>query len=260
MMNKPRFEVAVGFFVFTGFVILAMIVFFVSGVYMFRPGYHLSARFDYVGIINRGAPIRFSGMRVGEVTSVHILKPETPDTKAKVEIQFFVEKHVEIREHYLVSVQGTHIMSEPHIEITPVAGGGRVLKDGDVIEDGISPATLDDLIRRSDSITKRLDEFLGNVGGVFEDEETREMLRSSLKNMNQLLASFASMTEGREEEMRNLLTNLNRASENLSTTLERINLSEGTLGKLINEDEIYNDLRDFAHEIKTKPWKLLKKN
>ena len=68
MMNKPRFEVAVGFFVFTGFVILAMIVFFVSGVYMFRPGYHLSARFDYVGIINRGAPIRFSGMRVGEVT------------------------------------------------------------------------------------------------------------------------------------------------------------------------------------------------
>ena len=56
-MSKPKLDVAVGFFVVIGFLILSMIVFFVSGVYFFRPGYHLTALFDYAGIINRGAPV-----------------------------------------------------------------------------------------------------------------------------------------------------------------------------------------------------------
>ena len=93
-MNKPKFEVAVGFFVVVGFLILSIIVFFVSGIYFFRPGYHLSAIFDYVGIINQGAPVRFSGVRVGEVSRVKILQPTAQNSKAKVEITFFFEKNI----------------------------------------------------------------------------------------------------------------------------------------------------------------------
>ena len=45
----------------------------------------------------------------------------------------------------------------------------------------------------------------------------------------------------------------------MSELLKRINRAEGTVGKLIAEDEIYNDLRDFTKEIKTHPWRLFKK-
>ncbi len=258
-MSKPKIEVAVGFFVVIGFVILLIIVFFVSGIYFFRPGYHLSAIFDYVGIINRGAPVRFSGVRVGEVSEVKILKPETSQGKSRVEVRFFVEKHVEIREHYEVSIQGTHIMSEPHIAIKPVPEGGRLLKDGDRVPDGISPPTLDDLIKQGDSIAKRVDSLLGSVGSVLEDPETRTMLRQSLENMNQLLISLNSITAGQEKELREMVTNLSRATNEMSRLLEQINQAQGTIGKLVTEDEIYNDLRDFTREIKRNPWKLLKK-
>jgi len=258
-MNKPKFEVAVGFFVLVGFLILSMIVFFVSGIYFFRPGYHLSAVFDYVGIINKGAPVRFSGVRVGEVSKVRILKPTSEKEKAKVEITFFVEKQIEIRENYQVSIQGTHIMSEPHIAITPVPGLGRILKNGDVIPNGISPPTLDDLIKQGDSIAKRFDKLLGNVGSVFEDADTRTMLRNSLVNMNQLLTSMNTITVGQEKELRTMVGNLSRTTEQMGKLLERLNQGQGALGKLITEDEVYNDLRDFTHEIKTHPWKLLKK-
>ena len=258
-MNKPRFEVAVGFFVIVGFLILSVIVFFVSGIYFFRPGYHLSAIFDYVGIINKGAPVRFSGVRIGEVSQVKIIHPTKENEKAKVEITFFVEKKVEIRENYTVSIQGTHIMSEPHIAIMPVPDGGRLLKDGDIIPDGISPPTLDDLIKQGDTIAKRVDELLENVGGVFSDPETRKMLHDSLVNMNQLLASMNTITEGQEKELRTMVSNLSRTADAMSTLLERLNQGEGTFGKLLKEEEIYNDLRDFTHDIKTHPWKLLKK-
>ena len=258
-MNKPKFEVAVGFFVVAGFLILSVLVFFVSGIYFFRPGYHLSARFDFVGIIDRGAPVRFSGVNVGEVSGVKILHHEGETGAAKVEIKFFIEKGVQIRDNYKVSVQGTHIMSEPHIEITPVPGEGRILKDGDVIPNGISPATLDDIIARGDSISKRLDKLLENISVVFDDPETRTMMKDSLKNMNQVLASMSAITSGQEKELREMVVNLSRATDEMAELLKHVNRGEGTVGKLITEDEIYNDLRDFTKDIKTHPWKLLKK-
>ena len=258
-MIKPRTEVAVGFFVVVGFLILSFIVFFVSGIYFFRPGYHLSAYFDYVGIINKGAPVRFSGVRVGEVSRVRILHPTGEEKKAKIEITFFVEKGVEIRERYPVSIQGTHIMSEPHIGITPVPDGGRVLKDGDVITNGISPPTLDDLIRQGDSIAKRFDQMLENMSGVFGDPTTRDKLRQSLDNMNQMLISVNEITGVQEKELRNMLTNMSRLSQDMAQTLEHVNQGQGTLGKLVMEDDLYKDLRDFVSDIKQHPWKLLKK-
>ncbi|MBI4357690.1 MAG: MCE family protein [Candidatus Omnitrophica bacterium] len=258
-MNKQRSEVAVGIFVVGGFIILSLIVFFVSGIYFFRPGYHLVALFDYVGIINRGAPVRFSGVRVGEVSGVKIVRPSKEDEKARVEVTFFVEKGVEVREKDEVSIQGTHIMSEPHIAITPVPEGGRILKDGDVIPHGVSPPTLDDLIRRGHSIAERVDQLLKDVGAAFGDAETKTMLRESLENLNQLLASMNSITQGQEKEFRQMVVNLNQATDQMAQLLKRINQAEGTLGKLVVEDELYNDLREFTREIKTHPWRLFKK-
>ena len=256
-MEKTRFEISVGFFVVIGFLILSLIVFFVSGIYIFRPGYHLVATFDYVGIINRGAPVRFAGVRVGEVSKVEIIKPRDEKSKTKIQVTFFIEKNVEVREHYEVSVQGTHIMSEPHIAINPVYEAGRILKDGDLIE-GISPSTMDDLIKRGESIAMRIDSLLEGVQDLF-DADTKNSLRESIQNMNHLLKSMNAATEGQEQDLRAMITNLNDVTEQMSALLKRTNAGEGTLGKLITEDEIYNDLRDFTKDIKTHPWRLFKK-
>lgn len=256
-MENKRFDITVGFFVVISFLILSLIVFFVSGIYIFRPGYHLTATFDYVGIINRGAPVRFAGVRVGEVSKVEIVEPKDEKSKAKIFVEFFLEKHVQVREHYEISVQGTHIMSEPHISIEPVNEGGRILKDGEVVN-GVSPTTVDDLIRRSESIILRINSLLEGAQEVF-DSETRNSLRESIQNMNNLLKSMNAVTEGQEEQLRTMISNLNQSTEQTSALLKKINQGEGTLGKLIVEDEVYNDIRDFTREIKTHPWRLFKK-
>lgn len=256
-MNKPKFEVAVGFFVVIGFVIIAMVVFFVSGVYFFRDGYHVRAVFDYVGIINRGAPVRFSGVRVGEVSQVKVPTIREGD-KPQIEITFFIEQGVVIKDHYQVSIRGNHIMSEPHIEITPLPGEGRILGDGDLIK-GVSPYSTDQILEEFDSAAQKLNKLLGEATTAFRGTETRNLLFDSLKNMNQLLVSLNSITVGEEKEFRQLVERLNDATDQLTQLLRQINQGEGTLGKLVTEDEIYNDLRDFTSDIKKHPWKLFKK-
>jgi phospholipid/cholesterol/gamma-HCH transport system substrate-binding protein len=258
-MKKPRFEVAVGLFVVVGFLILSMIVFFVSGVYFFRPGYHLTALFDFVGIINQGAPVRFSGVRVGEVTDVKIVLPETEADKTRVAVTFFIEQGVVVKENDEVSVRGTHIMSEPHIGIMPVLGHARVLKDGDMIENGVSPYSMDDLFKESSDMLQSVNKMLSDVGSVFDDPETREMFGASLKNMARLLESMNTIVVGEEEEIGAVIVNMNQLTAEMTETFGKINRAEGTIGKLITEDLIYNELADFVHEIKTHPWRLMKK-
>ncbi|MFH1406680.1 MAG: MlaD family protein [Candidatus Omnitrophota bacterium] len=44
----------------------------------------------------------------------------------------------------------------------------------------------------------------------------------------------------------------------LCELLDNISMGRGTIGKLLKDDEIYNDLRDFVKDIKAHPWKLFK--
>jgi len=256
---KLRFEVAVGLFVVVGFIILSMIVFFVSGVYFFRPGYHLKAQFDYVGILNQGAPVRFAGFRVGEVSGIRILDAENKESKPRVEVQFFVKRGVVIKEHYEVSIRGNHIMSEPHVAVTPAPGEGRILKNGDLIANGVSPQSMEDLFRHGTVILERMNKVLTDVSSAFDDPETRTMLRESMQNMSALLKSMNEIVVGEEEEFRAMVVNLNQVADQMVQLLDRLNRGEGTLGKLVTEEEIYNDLREFVREIKTHPWRLFKK-
>ena len=148
-------------------------------------------------------------------------------------------------------------MSEPHIAINPAFEGGRILKDGDTIE-GISPSTMDDLIKRGESIARRIDNLLEGVQNLF-DVDTKKSIRESIQNMDHLLKSMNAVTEGREEDLRKMIVNLNQVTEQMSVLLKHANTGEGTIGKLMTQDEIYNDLRDFTHDVKTHPWKLFKK-
>jgi phospholipid/cholesterol/gamma-HCH transport system substrate-binding protein len=61
-------------------------------------------------------------------------------------------------------------------------------------------------------------------------------------------------------------TSVNKIYENLSTLTDSINVilnrlknGEGTIGKLLTEEKIYNDLEAFTEDIKKNPWKLLNK-
>jgi len=45
----------------------------------------------------------------------------------------------------------------------------------------------------------------------------------------------------------------------INKVLASVNSSEGTIGRLLTEDKIYNDLSAFVEDIKKNPWKLLHK-
>lgn len=257
-MKKTRNEVMVGMFVIFGFIFLSLIVFFVSGVYLFRPGYSLSVMYEYVSILDKGAPVRMAGVRVGEVSRVDLVFDEARQ-KTRVRVKLFIEKGVEIRENYLFKIAGTHILSEPHIEISPVPGNAPLVKHGRVME-GVALVSIEELIEHANAIAQHLEKILEGFRSAIRDDETAGALKDMVKNLATLTNSMNKVLSGSEEDLKQAVANIKSSAESLSVILDKIEKGEGTAGKLLTQDELYQEMRAFVAEIKARPWRLMKKD
>jgi len=257
-MKKSANEMTVGIFVIIGFILLTLTLFFVSGVYLFRSGYHVKVRYEYVSILNKGAPVRMAGVRVGEVSQVRLYFDETKK-KNCVEVKLFIEKGIEIRENYTFKIQGTHVLSEPHIEISPVAGDARLLNGDDMVE-GISPVPVEALIDRAHEISDEISEMMKKFRANVEDEGMIADLKTMVKNFSELSVALNTSVSGSEKELSQSVKNIEASTASLERILGQVESGEGTLGKLLMEDEIYNEMRAFVSDIRAHPWKLLKKD
>jgi len=255
--QTERNEILVGTFVILGFIFLTLVVFFVSGVYLFRPGYKVDVMYEYVSSLDKGAPVRMAGVRVGEVDKVNLIYDENTQ-QTRVRVKLFIEKGVEIRENYVFKIQGTHILSEPHIEISPESGDEPLLREGAVIE-GANPVPVERLVKKADQIAGELTEILVTIRTTIQDPEITEPLREVIRNMAKLSESLDSFLITSESDFKKLITNLNVTTESLNNILVGLDEGQGTLGKLFKEDDLYEDLRDFVAEIKAHPWRLLKR-
>lgn len=257
-MKHQRNEVLVGSFVIFGFILLSMVVFFVSGVHLARSGYRINVTYNYVSILDKGAPVRLAGVRVGEVSRVTLVE-DGGTGQTRVNVQVFIAKGFEIRENYLFSVRGTHILSEPHIEITPQPGKAPYFKDGDTVQ-GVDPVPVEVLIDRAHKIANDLEIILGRLKGAVEDEKTGKSIEETIQNLALLTRSMNMILSGSEKDVKETLNQLHTSTASLETILAKIEKGEGTVGKLVSEEELYQELRDFVKEIKTHPWRLLKKD
>lgn len=257
-MRKHQNEISVGIFVVVGFILLALVVFFISGVYIFRSGYNLSVMYDYVSILDKGAPVRMAGVRIGEVSKVDLVHDEA-DGRVRVRVKLFIEKGVQIRENYLFQIHGTHILSEPHIEITPRAGSSPFLRGGELIE-GHDPVPVEELINRAHEVADNLARIVASLRNALEDKKTTEALHQIILNLASLTQSLETVTQGSEGDLKGAIANLRSSTDSLDRILSRIDKGEGTAGRLLKEEEIYKDLRALVADVRKHPWKLLHKD
>ena len=230
-MKKKTNEVSVGVFVILGFIFLTLVLFFVSGVYLFRSGYTVAVMFNYVSILNKGAPVRMAGVRVGEVSQVDIVYDEVKQNN-RVKVKLFIEKGVESRENYEFTVRGTHVLSEPHVEITPKPGNSPLVRKDEVME-GVPLVAMEELMDRAREVLNNLSSLSGSLKDSFKSPD------------GNVYQSFQ---------------NIESSSASLNKILGRIEKGEGTIGKLMMEDELYREMNAFMKDVKEHPWKLIRKS
>lgn len=88
-------------------------------------------------------------------------------------------------------------------------------------------------------------------------EKYIEIFPGNIKNG--ILADNAMITGRDPVVMRDVTEKLNHLAGSVNVIVDRLKDGKGTVGKLLTDDAIYDDLEDFVADIKKHPWKLLHK-
>lgn len=230
MAYKTRVGAKVGIFVFIGLIILVYFVIHIGDIQLLSSGYKLKVFFGFANGIKINAPVRVAGVDAGEVRRINVyFDPQTK--KTRVEISFWVKNDTKIPRDSEVMINTLGLLGEKYLEIIPGANYEDLFKDGDILL-GDDPVSMEEIGNLGRRIATKLEDTLSGLNKVVGDEELQRSLRQTIDN-------------------------LNNVSTSLNTILDKINKGEGTVGRLIYDDSLYQDLDSFVKDLKTHPWKLL---
>ena len=238
-MSAATREVKVGLFVFISLVLLAVMVFSISDFYTTQKQYTypLRIRFNFVNGVDTGSPVRLSGVKVGEVRSIRVYRDEA-NQRTLVEVGVRISRDAVLEEDSVAYINTLGFLGEKYIEIIPGTPGARVLTADEILM-GKDSVAMEKLVESSYQAIQEMEKAVSSLNSILTDEETRQALKGTLVNSKEASA-----------QLTHLLTQTNEV-------MGRINRGEGTVGRLLTQDDLYQDLKELTTDLKSHPWKLL---
>jgi phospholipid/cholesterol/gamma-HCH transport system substrate-binding protein len=130
------------------------------------------------------------------------------------------------------------------------------------------PQQADDLVAKLDATVSHVDRVVGQVGGAIGDEQQRQ-IRSVIANLETvsdravgIADSAGAMVEEVRVQVDPVATRIRQAADNVVALLDTANeivrtirRGEGTVGALLMDEQIFDDLKELIRDLKHNPWK-----
>jgi len=281
MVKKETQYIRIGFFIAVALGIAMFIIFMIgSEKNIFRAHYTLIANFEDISGLRIGAPVQLAGMTVGFVDNIRFPRDLL---KKQIEVTLKIaDRYKErIRKDSIATINTQGLLGDKFIFVSIGSSEQPLLKDGEKIQTR-EIVGLFELAEKGGEILENIQKASESAAKFFSGlHEGRDDVRASLKSvrdilnqaekgkglihalvydpkgeevLNNMASSMASLKvllgqteqeEGRRGEVKNLVSNLNKTIENLRKITEKIEGGEGTIGGLITDPSIYNDIRGF---------------
>src|SRR5574341_34914 len=278
-MAKLSAEAKVGLLVIVGSAILLYMTFAV-GKYEFgeKKGYVLQAVFDSVAGLDTKSSVRMAGVKIGVVEMVDL-----EDSRARVTMR--IDPGVRILRGAEATIKTMGLLGEKYVEFVPVKAGRPrpegYYSDGERVQATVSPSDVDKLVNQLSAIaddikqvTASLSQVFGTERGARSMEDILNDLRQTTANikdfsytlrgdgselvmrMNELVASLNGVVGENRDNLKMSMENIREASKSAELALasienatKKIERGEGTIGKLVNDDSMYNNIDSAARGI-----------
>lgn len=255
---------------------------FLSGVDIFSRNVDYYAVYDQVNGVQGASPVMMRGVKVGTVSEILF----DPARSARVVLRLTVRRQYPIPADSEAKIVSSSLMGSKAIEIV-LGGSSEPLEKGDTIRSGYSRDMMDTALTELDffkekisRLTEELSRTLTGVSTLVEDnasniggltahlnsiagnlDEILSAEKSGLRSAIDGLSEFSQTLGGNAGRVDTLMGNLTRFSDNLAEAnlkagidrlngiLDRIEGGEGTVGRLMNDAELYENLQQASENL-----------
>jgi len=235
--------------------------------------------------LNTTSVVTLNGLEVGNVIAVKFNKD--PDKYGWLTVEFSVETDLEFSKNSTAKIYSASLMGGKSLALVP-SYEGEPAKSGDFFQGEIEAdvitslsENLKPLFAKVEKAVVSTDSLLVGLNEIM-DSKTRADFKSSIAQLNATISNFNAISKSvnemvatNKDKIGNTLTNaelmtnnlaklsdslansnLGTTVKNLETTVNNLNSilanvesGKGTLGKLLKDDEMYNNLTSATKEL-----------
>jgi len=255
----PTFKARLGLFIAVGLAIFVIAIFYIGKQQnLFNPVFKVTANFQNVSGLKVGNNVRFSGINVGVVDNIKIINDST------VQVDLFIRKNVQefIKADSRATIGSSGIIGDRILTVTQGSDGAAVVVDGqhlladEPLETDAIIASLNKTSANVEIIAHELAEVMSNINsgkGMLGQLIVDSVIAN---NVSQTIANFKKSSEGLDrtievtqenvfefmEKLQLTVAKTEIASHALGEIMVKINSGEGTLGMLIQDTVMANNL------------------
>jgi len=274
-------EVKTAVLVLSGIALFIYLFSYLKGEDLFSKTETYYTEFDY-NALNMSSPITVKGNKVGKIEDIKY-QFETGKTR----VSFSVNPKLKFSKNSVIRLYETGLMGGNALAIVN-ANDGDIAKPGDYIPSEVQPGLITSLKNNFSGISADLDSTIRTADTLMTSlnalvvDESEEGIKSTIAELNATLKSFKitsdeiqGVIKANDKKIASILDNFDKTSTDLSAlanelkeaglseTLEKlggtldemqgilasIDNNEGTIGKLLNDDSLYNNLEAATKEM-----------
>lgn len=267
-------EVKTGILVLLGILLFIFGFSYLKGNNLFEPTNIYYTEFNY-NALSKSSMVTVKGNSVGKITDI-IYDYKTGKTR----VAFFVNEQLKFSKESKVRLYETGLMGGNALAII-ISKKGEMAKPGDFLKSEVEVGLVTSLSRNFSGLStdlnstlKSTDTLMSSLNKLVTDESANG-LKATIKELNETLKSFkgtsnsvnslindndnsiteilekfkiasnnlAVMTaELKDAKIGNTIESLNKTMASLNTVLDKVNNGEGSIGKLLKDEGLYNNL------------------
>lgn len=270
-------EIKTAILILSGILLFIFIFNYLKGENLLNSSRKITAIYDNVEGLIPSAAVTINGHKIGKVQDITF----TEDGSGKLEVLMLIDSNFKFSKNSTAELYESGLIGGKAIAIVPANDGAENVISGDVLRSEIKPGLTDlvnqrltPLQQKIEKVMESTDVLLANINSVF-DEKTKSNIRGSFSQLEQTIASFEStsnalnaLLQDNKTSITTTLDNFSNISENLSEVssnlaeadlkqtinglqstisnfdqlLKNIEKGEGSIGKLMKDEGLYNNL------------------
>ncbi len=260
-------QLKVGLTVVFASLVLAVLLFLMSGTTgLFTKRITLYSYFDNASGLRVGAPVRLSGVDIGNVTAIRVVADKDKRiTPVEITMRVSTKYGFNLRRDSVTSLDTAGVLGETYLDIDSSQSVGARAQNGDILPTHVHPdfnevvrssestlQNMDALLKRADRILAFAESGKGSLGKLIYDPTLYDRLSDTVKEFQGVVDEVAKGrgSLGQLISSNDAYNKFLATLDKMNTVVDDLQAGKGTAGKFLKDPTLYNNANDTIANLK----------